>query len=135
MSSFSYDEVCDWTSTALPVAERIQNRTYPSIVGFSPKGTIEEIARYDFQFLQQVFGLDWDTTQSQPTWGLSTQYAGDVKKAREIRRQLLEQNPNILFIASSSAIGVHALSQGRGDVAFPEGSDFYLRDSNGQNYT
>ena len=126
---FLYDEVCHWTSTALPVAERIQNRTYPSIVGFSPKGTIEEIARYDFNYATS-FGLDWDTTQSQPTWGLSTQYAGDVKKAREIRRQLLEQNPNMLFIAG--ALSVHILSQGRGDVAFPEGSDFYLRDSNGQ---
>ena len=34
---FLYDEVCDWISTTLPVAERIQNRTYPSIVAFWPK--------------------------------------------------------------------------------------------------
>ena len=126
---FSYDEVCDWTSTALPVAERIQNRTYPSVVAFGPKGSIEEIARYDFNYATD-FGLDWDTTQSQPTYGLATRYAGDVKKAREIRRQLLEQNPNMLFIAGAPSL--HILSESRGDVAFPEGSDFYLRDSNGE---
>ena len=126
---FSYDEVCDWISTALPVAERIQNRTYPSIVAFWPKGSIEEIARYDFNYAT-TFSLDWDTTQSQPRYGLATRYAGNVKKAREIRRQLLEQNPNMLFIAGS--LSVHILSQSRGDVAFPEGSDFYLRDSNGE---
>ena len=36
----------------------------------------------------------------------------------------------MLFIAGS--LSVHILSQSRGDVAFPEGSDFYLRDSNGE---
>ena len=126
---FLYDEVCDWISTALPVAERIQNRTYPSIVAFWPKGSIEEIARYDFNYGTK-FGLDWDTTQSQPRYGLATRYAGNVKKAREIRRQLLEQNPNMLFIVGAPS--VHILSETRGDIAFPEGSDLYLRDSNGE---
>ena len=125
---FLYDEVCDWISTALPVAERIQNRTYPSIVGFSPKGSIEEIARYDFNYGTQ-FGLGWDTTQSQPTHGLATRFAGDVKKAREMRQQLLEQNPNMLFI-NEFRIHNHLISNGA--FAFPEGSDFYIRDSNGE---
>ena len=125
---FRYDEVCDWISTALPVAERIQNRTYPSIVGFSPKGSIEEIARYDFNYGTN-FGLGWDTTQSQPTHGLATRFAGDVKKAREMRQQLLEQNPNMLFI-NEFRIHNHLISNGA--FAFPEGSDFYIRDSNGE---
>ena len=94
---FLYDEVCDWISTALPVAERIQNRTYPSIVGFWPKGSIEEIARYDFNYGTKFF-LGWDTTQSQPRYGLATRYAGDVENAKKMRQQLLEQNPNMLFI-------------------------------------
>ena len=125
---FSYDEVCDWISTALPVAERIQTRTYPSIVAFWPKGSIEEIARYDFNYGTH-FALDWDTTQSQPTHGLATRFAGDVKKAREMRQQLLEQNPNMLFITE---LRVHNHLSSIGELDFPEGSDLYLRDSNGQ---
>ena len=130
---FRYDEVCDWTSTALPVAERIQNRTYPSIVGFWPKGSIEEIARYDFNYITN-FGLGWDTTQSQPTYGLATRFAGNVKDAKKMRQQLLEQNPNMLFIAGAPSFHGHLLKREKLEdiFAFPEGSDFYLRDSNGQ---
>jgi hypothetical protein len=125
---FLYDEVCDWISTALPVAERIQNRTYPSIVAFWPKGSIEEIARYDFNYGTH-FALDWDTTQSQPTHGLATRYAGDVKNAKKMRQQLLQQNPNMLFITE---LRVHNHLSSIGELDFPEGSDLYLRDSNGQ---
>ena len=125
---FLYDEVCDWISTALPVAERIQNRTYPSIVGFSPKGSIEEIARYDFNYGTKFF-LGWDTTQSQPRYGLATRYVGDVENAKKMRQQLLEQNPNMLFITE---LRVHNHLSAIGHLAFPEGSDLYLRDSNGE---
>ena len=124
---FLYDEVCDFISSDLPVADRINNRTYPSIVAFWPKGSIEEIARYDFNYGTKFF-LGWDTTQSQPTHGLATRYAGDVKNAKKMRRQLLEQNPNMLFIAE---LRIHNHLASSGD-AFPEGSDFYIRDSNGQ---
>ena len=125
---FRYDEVCDWISSALPVAERIQNRTFPSIVAFWPEGSIEEIARYDFNYGTKFF-LGWDTTQSQPTHGLATRYAGDVKNAKKMRQQLLEQNPNMLFIAE---LRVHNHLSAIGHLAFPEGSDLYLRDSNGE---
>ena len=125
---FLYDEVCDFLSSDLPVADRINNRTYPSIVAFWPEGSIEEIARYDFNYGTQFF-LGWDTTQSQPTHGLATRYAGDVKNAKKMRRQLLEQNPNMLFIAE---LRVHNHLSSIGELAFPEGSDLYLRDSNGE---
>ena len=125
---FLYDEVCDFISSDLPVADRINNRTYPSIVAFWPEGTIEEIARYDFNYGTK-FGLDWDTTQSQPRYGLATRYVGDVEKAKKTRQQLLEQNPNMLFITE---LRVHNHLASIGELAFPEGSDLYLRDSNGQ---
>ena len=45
-----------------------------------------------------------------------------------MRQQLLEQNPNMLFITE---LRIHNHLASNGD-AFPEGSDFYIRDSNGQ---
>ena len=48
-----------------------------------------------------------------------------------MRQQLLEQNPNMLFIAGALRVHNHLLKL-LDIVAFPEGSDLYLRDSNGE---
>ena len=51
LTDFRYDEVCEVAPVGSPVTSRIQNRTFPSIVGLWPEGPIEDIARYDLSLI------------------------------------------------------------------------------------
>ena len=73
-----------------------------------------------------VFGLNWDITLVEPTYGVATQRAGYLERAREIREQRLAQNPNMIFLHD-----VRIYHHDRPE-AFPPGSDFWLRDTQGQ---
>ena len=48
ITDFRYDEVCDFTSEGESVTTRVENRTFPSIAALWPKGSIEEMTRFDF---------------------------------------------------------------------------------------
>ena len=127
ITDFRYDEVCDFTSQGESVTARVENRTFPSIVALWPKGSIEEMTRYDFHHGTH-FGLWWKRTETEPTHGLAIRLSGDVAQAREHRQQMLQQNPNMLFF-----VGVPLLNYkpSNAATAFPADSDFWLRDRQG----
>ena len=125
---FWYDEVCS-EPPLKPVEDRIKSRNFPSIVSFLAEAEGEEHrANYDFDY-DNWDRLAWDATPSAPTEGLAIQLAGNINAARETRQQLLQENPNILFIKELRLYN-HRPSNGTAD-AFPEGSDLWLRDASG----
>jgi len=126
---FRYDEVCDFTSQGESVTARIENRTFPSIVALFPKGSVEEMTRYDFHYGTH-FGLWWQRTETEPTHGLAIRLSGDVAQARESRQQMLGQNPNMVFFTGMGA-GLHNYQPSNAATAFPADSDFWLRDRQG----
>ena len=126
LTTFEYDEdeVCELPPISPPVAERIQNRTLPSIVGLWPKGSIEDIVQYDFHYGPHFY-VWWDTTPTEPTLGLSTRFAGDVERSKEIVQQMLQHNPNMVFVVPVRIHNRIWLSD------LPADSDFWLRDGEG----
>ena len=124
LTDFRYDEVCEVAPVGSPVTSRIQNRTFPSIVGLWPEGPIEDIARYDFEYGTE-FGVWLDTTSTEPTVGLATQLAGDPKFGREMVQLRLQHNPNMVFVVPVRIHNHQWLS------ALPPDSDFWLRDREG----
>ncbi len=129
ITDFRYDEVCDFTSEGESVTARIENRTFPSIVALWPKGSIEEMTRFDFHHGTH-FGLWWKRTETEPTHGLAIRRSGDVAQAREYRQQMLQQNPNMLFFLG---VPLNNYKPSNAATAFPAGadSDFWLRDRQG----
>ena len=123
---FWYDEVCS-EPPLMPVEPRIESRNFPSVVSFLAEGKDHRV-KYDFDY-GNWDRLAWDATPSAPTYGLATQLAGNINRARETRQRLLQENPNVLFIRGIS-LYYHAPSNGMAD-AFPEGSDLWLRDASG----
>ena len=122
LSEFSYDTICDFSPSGPSVTERIQNRDFPSIIGFWS----EDSSKYDFQY-GSFLGLYWNHFLYQ---GLATHLTGDIQKAREIRQQLLKDNPNTLFVAE---VRVHNHRPSKEASAyFPVDSDFFLKDSSGE---
>ncbi|MDE0314263.1 MAG: leucine-rich repeat domain-containing protein [Candidatus Poribacteria bacterium] len=126
LTDFRHDEFCDLLPSGKPVEERIKDRNFPSITGFWPE---KNIHKYDLHY-GHLFGIrtDWDKTVDKPTHGLATQITGDIKKAKAFRDALLQKNPNMIFLLQ---LRVHNHLPSNGATAFPEGSDFYLRDRNG----
>ena len=127
ITDFRYDEVCDFTPEGESVAARVENRTFPSIVALYPKGSIEEMTRYDFHYGTN-FGLWWKRTETEPTHGLAIRRSGDIVQAREYRQQMLQQNPNTLFFVG---VALHNHNPPVAATAFPADSDFWLRDRQG----
>ena len=127
ITDFRYDEVCDFTWEGESVTTRIENRTFPSIVALFPKGSIEEMTRYDFHHGTH-FGLWWKRTETEPTHGLAIRLSGDIAQARESRQQMLRQNPNMLFFVG---VSLHQNNPPNAATAFPPDSDFWLRDRQG----
>ena len=122
LSEFSYDTICDFSPSGPSALERIQNRDFPSIIGF----WAEDSSKYDFQY-GSFLGLYWNHFLYQ---GLATHLTGDIQKASEIRQQLLKDNPNTLFVAE---VRVHNHRPSKEASAyFPIDSDFFLRDSSGE---
>ena len=124
---FRYDEVCDFTWEGESVTARIENRTFPSIVALHPKGSIEEMTRFDFHYGTN-FELWWQRTETEPTHGLAIRLSGDIAQARESRQQMLRQNPNMLFFVG---VSLHHNNPPSAATAFPADSDFWLRDRQG----
>ena len=133
LTDFRYDEVCD-IEPLLPLArDRIENRNFPSVfqiwndvVGLDHLTWEQRNVLHDLYVAFPRFGLNWDTTLAEPTYGVATQRAGSLERAREIRQQRLAQNPNMIFLPDVR-IYHHDTPE-----AFPPDSDFWLRDAQGQ---
>ena len=132
LTDFRYDEVCDIEPLPPPVKERIENRSFPSIfqswddvVGLDHLTWGQRNVFHDLHWSAH-FGLNWDTTLAEPTYGLATQRAGYLEGAHEIRQRRLAQNPNMVFLRSIPIFNHQSLE------AFPPNSDFWLRDAQGQ---
>ena len=132
LTDFRYDEVCD-IEPLLPLArERIENRSFPSVfhawdgvVGLDRLTREQRDVLHDLHF-NSGFGLNWNTTLAEPTYGVAIRFAGYLEGAREIREQRLAQNPNMIFL-DDLRIYYHDRAE-----AFPPDSDFWLRDASGQ---
>ena len=134
-----YDEVCKIPPLPPSVTERIENRSFPSIVQvWGGIGWTQVLNRPDLSDEEQIALHDlyfsptfrktiaWDATPTEPTHGLATQLAGNLEYAREARQQWLDQNPNMVFLRSM------LIQEYRPADAFPPDSDFWLRDANGE---
>ena len=132
LADFRYDEVCD-IEPLLPLArERIENRSFPSVfqawndvVGLDHLTWEQRNVLHDL-FFNSGFGLNWDTTLAEPTYGVAIQRAGYLEGARETKQRRLAQNPNMIFLPEVR-IYHHDTPE-----AFPPNSDFWLRDAQGQ---
>ena len=144
LTDFDNGGICDIPPLPPPVAERIANRTFPSIT-FSANSLIyntEPVRRltwwndpdifydvatnHDMHHYAHRFGLAWHLTLIEPSYGLSTRLAGNPEAVMAEYQKYANRNPNMLFIPT---IAVHA----HNDLdAFPPDSDFWLRDANGQ---
>lgn len=127
------DEICEITPFPPPVAERIQNRTFPSIAlprrtyWDDPNIYYDVAVKHDIHYFSTKFGLHWDLTPIASTEGLSTQLAGQVmgQVLSEYKKYAL-RNPNMLFFPDIRLHNRHGLDE------LPENSDFWLRDDEGQ---
>ena len=138
LTDFRYDEVCDIEPLPPLVRERIENRSFPSIFqAWDDVAGLDHLTREQRNVLHDLHWfswipsttLYWDTTATQSTYGLATSFAGNLAEAREIRQRRLDQNPNMVFLRQ---IQLHSQHGHRGSDAFPPGSDFWLRDAQGQ---
>jgi hypothetical protein len=144
LTEFEYDEVCEIAPLGPSIISRIQARDYPSMfqawdnligskenaqawenIGPWDNDTFytERLTKHDLHW-SPFFGLWWDTSAAEPTYGLSTQLGGELEEAKAIRQQRLALNPNMLFLVE---IRIHNHLQAS---AFPPDSEFWLRDSN-----
>ena len=130
---FEYDEICDLPPIAPPVRERMENRNFPSVFAWGGSHKTLELdhltpnqraALHDLDF-GVWFSFNWDQTPTEPFDGIATSLAGNLSYSRETHRQRLDLNPNMLFLFT---VGFHSNS----DEAYPPGSDFWLRDENGE---
>ena len=131
---FQYDEICDIPPIAPPVGERMENRNFPSIFAWGGSHSTLELdhltpnqraALHDLDF-GVWFSFNWDQTPAQPFEGIPTSLAGNLSYSRETHRQRLDLNPNMLVLFT---VGFHSHYT---DEAYPPGSDFWLRDENGE---
>ena len=136
LTDFRYDEVCDLPPLP-PVTERIDTRTFPSVfaawggVGWSPVENRPDLTDEEHLILHDLywspfFTLEWNTTPTEPTYGVATSLAGNLARAREVRERWLAQNPNMVFLVEVR-LHNHFTPE-----AFPPDSDFWLTDEQGQ---
>ena len=132
LTDFRYDEVCDIEPLLPLVRERIENRSFPSVFqAWNDVAGLDHLTWEQRNVLHDLhwhanFGLNWDTTLAEPTYGVATQRAGYLEGAREIRQRRLAQNPNMVFLRDIRIFNHQSLE------AFPPNSDFWLRDAQGQ---
>ena len=141
LTEFEYDAVCEIASLETSIISRIQARDYPSVfqawddlIGFEKTRKnaepwndevlyTERLTKHDLHW-SPFFGLWWKISETEPTYGLSTQLGGELEEAKAIRQQRLTLNPNMLFLVE---VRIHNHLQ---TSAFPPDSEFWLRDRN-----
>ena len=129
-----YDEVCTIEPLPPPVRERIANRGFPSI--FQAWNDVVDLDHLTWEQRNVLHDLHWSAnfesniawnlTPTEPAYGVATSLAGSLTRAREIRQRRLGQNPNMVFLGG---VGLHDHFT---VDKFPPGSDFWLRDENGE---
>ena len=143
LTEFEFDEVCEIGPLGTSVISRIETRNYPSVfqawdnlIGSEDEQAWIDIGSWDNEALyterltkhdlhwSPFFGLWWDTSAAEPTYGLSTRLGGELEKAKAIHQQRLALNPNMLFLVE---VRIHNHLQAS---AFPSDSEFWLRESN-----
>ena len=135
LTVFRYDEVCEIPPLGPPVRGRIENRSFPSVIqvrsddvlGLDHLTEEQRIVLHDLHWhLRFESSIAWNRTPTEPTPGLATSLAGPLAHAREVRQRRLDQNPNMVFIGSVVIHDFFNLD------TYPPGSDFWLRDENGE---
>ena len=131
---FHYEEVCETISPASPsIEERVTTRTYPSLSqsGFyvtnlpgEVSETYHDLHVNDFTPYQKA-EIEVHITEDRPTEGLANRVSGRCDIAQAIYQQRLDANPNHLLLFGIGFYSSHA-------GGFPEDSDVWLRDANGQ---
>ena len=119
-----YDQVCALPDP--PVQDRIQSRTFPSIVQIFRDDTVnltalsheDRLAYHDLWGTGHPFDLRFDR---QPPWD---RLIGEVKRAIDEREDLLAKNPNMIFLVSLRL-------RSAGIDLYPEDWFGWLRDENG----
>ena len=131
LTEFYYDAICDLAPYTPSVTERIGNRRFPSVLragglrGLEHKTEEERVALHDL-YIQPWIGIEWHVTEAEPTFGLSTQVAGNLKLAQETHRKQQELNPNLVNLISISWFATGNPNR------LPPDSEFWLRDENGE---
>ncbi len=131
LTEFRYNEVCEIPPFLPSPAERIENRTFPSIVQFGRVLGHEHLTQEQRSALHDlnwegIQETSWNITLDEPTPGVSRQLASNLPLAYEFRQQQLDQNPNIVFLLGVFVMAHHF------DDQFPPDSDFWLKDANGE---
>ena len=113
------DESCEIPS--LPVDDRLENRSFPSVFQAWPeKGLREDLTAYhDIYWHGMPFGLGWITTSE------GQMLTGNIERAKAQRDKLLAKNPNMLFLATIQYRDAIVGSQ------YPEDFPYWVRDENG----
>ena len=108
------------------IAPRIANREYPSvfaawanIVNLPTLTESERLARHDLYFCCPMFGLGFVETEA------GIQLVGDIEGARQQRRELQTENPNMVLL-----VGIQYFS-GVGNNEYSEAWPHWLKDKNG----
>ena len=125
LTDFRYDEEC--LLPDLPIQDRLQNRSLPSIVQSwsSILVNLPHLARADRQSYHDIFwtgrpfGLRFESTPQ------GYQRRGDMPIAIARREELLSKNPNMLFLAQIRQRGATV------NRDYPEDWPYWLRDDDG----
>ncbi len=144
LTEFIRDEICEIPPVGNPVTERIQNRTFPSIAlpgsslvhntnpvrWFGSEEGVEfyyeHISEHDLNYFGTTFGMWWFLTPSESYYGLSTRLGGDLENSKKEHQKHTKRNPNMLFLPEIRLHNHFNLN------AFPEDSDFWIRDAEGK---
>ena len=132
LTEFYYDATCAVAPYIPSTTARIESRSFPSICNawgglreLEHKTEDERIALSDLYF--DVFpGLGWLLSETQSTFGLSTQVGGNLEQAQEAQRIRRQLNPNSVNLISVSWFATAFIDR------FPLDSEFWLRDENGE---
>ena len=131
---FYYDQVCDIPPLLPSVRERIETRSFPSIVqawddvvGLDHLTWEQRNVLHDLYFSTGFdYALEWDITETEPNAGVAIRMAGDLEYALQVRQRKLDQNPNMIFLRDLEWFSTPTLD------TYPIDSDFWLRDTDNQ---
>ena len=124
-----YDQTCDMP--ALPVRDRIENRSYPSIfarwsgpnvppISNRPElSGVESIAQHDLWFSTRMFGLRLERWPAN-----DIRVVGELDQAIQRRDEYLAINPNMIFL-------INIRMRNGSDSYLPEDSPHWIRDGQG----
>ena len=129
LSDFRYDQTCEMAP--IPVHDRIENRSYPSIfarwsgpnvppISNRPElSGVESIAQHDLWFSTRMFGLRLERWPAN-----DIRVVGELDQAIQRRDEYLAINPNMIFL-------INIRMRNGSDSYLPEDSPHWIRDGQG----